>query len=347
MRILVIRRDNIGDLVCTTPLLAALRGRYPHAHVAALVNSYNAAVLDGNPHLDAVHSYTKLKHRAQGQSRVGILYERLRMLARLRREPYEYVVLAKSSFDRQGLSLARQLKHRHVVGFLPPGQAAMRGITRGVAAPDPGMHEVQFLQCLGEKLDVRDAPGPTRVYPRAERVDKWRARLAGGGWTAVHISAREPGRRWPVARWVDLIGRLGPDARVALMWAPGAQSDPRHPGDDEIAAAILQQVKAVGVPTQELADLIAALSLCDRFVGVDGGAMHLAAALGLPTVALFENVADKQRHWHPWQVTHELIAPRTRDIADISVEAVILALQRLAARMAPPERAAALPQSQA
>src|SRR5262249_46468920 len=48
-RILVVRRDNIGDLVCATPLLAALRRQFPGAHIAALVNSYNAAVLAGNP----------------------------------------------------------------------------------------------------------------------------------------------------------------------------------------------------------------------------------------------------------------------------------------------------------
>jgi ADP-heptose:LPS heptosyltransferase len=60
MRILVIRRDNIGHLVCTTPLFAALRARHPQAHIAALVNSNNAAVLAGNPDVDEVHSYTKL-----------------------------------------------------------------------------------------------------------------------------------------------------------------------------------------------------------------------------------------------------------------------------------------------
>ena len=52
----------------------------------------------------------------------------------------------------------------------------------------------------------------------------------------------------------------------------------------------------------ELADLIAAFALCDAFICADGGAMHLAAALGLPTVALFENLESKKRRWHPWQV---------------------------------------------
>ena len=63
-KILVIRRDNIGDLVCTTPLIVALRQRFPQAWLGAWVNSYNAPVLDGNPDLDQVFVYTKGKHRA-------------------------------------------------------------------------------------------------------------------------------------------------------------------------------------------------------------------------------------------------------------------------------------------
>jgi len=62
-RVLVIRRDNIGDLVCTTPLISALRKRYPGGHVAALVNTYNEAVLARNPDVDAVYAYEKGKHR--------------------------------------------------------------------------------------------------------------------------------------------------------------------------------------------------------------------------------------------------------------------------------------------
>ena len=73
-RILVIRRDNIGDLVCTTPLLAALRRRFPAAWIGALVNSYNATVLDRNPDLDEVFVYRKLKHLGPGES--GIRYFR-------------------------------------------------------------------------------------------------------------------------------------------------------------------------------------------------------------------------------------------------------------------------------
>src|SRR5262249_6206403 len=70
-RSLVIRRDNIGDLVCTTPLIAALRRRYPEAWIAALVNHYAAPVLDNNPDLDAVFSYEKAKHLGDEESRLA------------------------------------------------------------------------------------------------------------------------------------------------------------------------------------------------------------------------------------------------------------------------------------
>ncbi|MFN2644494.1 MAG: glycosyltransferase family 9 protein [Burkholderiales bacterium] len=335
MRILVIRRDNIGDLVCTTPLLAALRERYPQARIEALVNTYNAAVLDGNPHVDAVHSYTKLKHREASESRIGILAARLGMLARLRREPFDYVVLAKADYDRQGLALARQLRRRHIVGFARAGE---RRISVPVPAhPYSELHEVEVLELLAKAMDVVRADGPVRVYPAAARVASWRERLPLGRrrhWVAFHVSAREPERRWPAERCVELIARLGrSEAGVLLLWSPGASDHPAHPGDDDKAAEIMARVGedagAITAPTASLADLMAVLALCRAFIGADGGAMHIAAGLGLPIVALFE--PTKIRRWHPWKVSYEMVVTPTGRIADIGVDDVAQAAARLAA----------------
>ena len=335
MKILVIRRDNIGDLVCTTPLFAALRRRYPRAHLAALVNSYNVAVLAGNPDLDAVYAYTKLKHRMPGESALGIVLDKLRLFARLRRARFDQVVLARAAFDRQGLALARPLGARSITGFAPAGGKAPRRLTHALPPPANGeLHEVEAVMQLAAALDAREAPGPLRVYPAAARVAQWRARFPAGArqWVGVHISAREAGRLWPVENWISLIRHL--KTGVVLLWSPGGDDDPRHPGDDARAAAIASQagpgVPLVPAKTERLEDLIAVLSLCRAFIGADGGAMHVAAALGLPVVALFENLPYKKRHWHPWQVPHEMVCPDTRDIADIPVERVLQAWRRLA-----------------
>jgi ADP-heptose:LPS heptosyltransferase len=325
-RILVVRRDNIGDLVCATPLLAALRRRYPDAHIAALVNSYNAAVLAGNPDVDAVHIYTKLKHRRPGESWIATALAHWRLLSALRRPPFDHVILAKSGFDRHGLAMARRLRPRNIIGF-------------ALDEPiDRDLHEVEVVMKLGARLGVTERPGPLRVFAAPDRVARWRARLPVGAqrWVALHISAREPGRVWPVERFVSLIRAL--HAGVVLLWAPGPADDPRHPGDDARAAAIAAATaageKLFMARTESLEDLIAVLSLCSGFIGPDGGAMHIAAGLRLPTVALFENLPYKQRHWYPWQVPYEMVSPDTRNIADIPVERVVQAWTRLSERLA-------------
>ena len=343
MRILVIRRDNIGDLVCTTPLLAALRKRYPDGHLAALVNSYNIGVLAGNPDLDAVHAYTKLKHREPGQGAFGLLLDRVLLIGRLRRERFDCVVLAKSQFDHYGLRTARRLRVAHIVGFAQPQGAVPRALTQPLPSPsNHELHEVEALAQLAAALDAREPPGPVRVFPAPERVAEWRSRFpalgSGKRWVALHISARERHRLWPVEKFVELARILARQGLgIVLLWAPGAENDPRHPGDDERAAAIAIRVGAdvtlIPAKTSRLDELIAVLSLCRAFIGIDGGAMHLAAGLALPIVGMFEGVASKQRHWHPWRVPHEIVAPAGREIAEVGVEQVVQAWTRLSVRL--------------
>lgn len=325
LRILVIRRDNIGDLVCATPLLAALRRSYPGAHIAALVNSYNAGVLAGNPDVDAVHAYTKLKHRGPGESWIATAIATWRLLSALRKPPFDHVILAKSGFDRHGLAMARRLRARNIVGFAPEEPV------------DHGLHEVEVMMKLAARIGVTGPPGPVRVFAAPERIARWRARLPGSPrrWIALHISARKAEKTWPAASFVELAQRLGRDRSVGfvLLWAPGPADDPRHPGDDEraaeVAAAAAGGLALLPARTESLEDLIAALSLCCGFIGSDGGAMHLAAGLGLPVVALFENIASKQRHWHPWHVPYEIISPDTGDFSTIGVDRVEQAWNRL------------------
>jgi ADP-heptose:LPS heptosyltransferase len=87
----------------------------------------------------------------------------------------------------------------------------------------------------------------------------------------------------------------------------------------------------VAAPTASLADLIAVLALCRGFIGADGGAMHIAAGLGLPIVGLFEE--RKTRRWYPWRVPYEMVVTPTGQIADIPVVSVAEAWQRLQGRL--------------
>ncbi len=333
--ILVVRRDNIGDLVCTTPAIAALRRAFPDARLAALVNSYNAEVLAGNPDLDAVYAYTKLKHRDAGQSALGAVWARAKLLHTIRRERFDVAILGKSSWDKHGLRLARQCGVARTIGFASPDSRA-RQPDIALAQPDPLIHEVEAVAQLLVPLGVKTAPGPLQVFADAALAAQAEARFAALGKRprlALHLSAREATRRWPAERWVMLAHAAAYAGwGIVLFWSPGAEDDPRHPGDDAFAAGIaaaLEQIPFVACPTHGLRELVAAFSRCHAFVGADGGALHLAAASGLPMVALFEDLPQKTKHWYPWQVPHELLCGPDATVAGIPPERAILALSKL------------------
>ena len=305
-RILILRRDNIGDLVCTTPLIAALRARLPGAWLGALVTTYNAEVLVGNSALDEVFVYEKLKHRSGGL--LSHLRSRLGQLSRLRERKIDCVLVPAPS--PQALKLARSLKPRRVIAA--PVSVSAR------------QHEVERSYDLGRPLGLSGKPGPLHLLPDLKKKLELEKQLGAGPFVAIHISARRPAQRWPLERYAALAARLAKETRVLLLWAPGAPDNPRHPGDDAAAEEVLRQAGSpavLPVATADLKTLIAALSLAGRVVCPDGGAMHLAAALGKPVVALFGD--SPVERWRPWGVPHRVLRSESRDLADLPLEPVL------------------------
>ena len=322
--ILVIRRDNIGDLVCTTPLLAALRARYPQAWIGVLANSYNAPALDGNPHVDEVLAYSKLKHVAGGAGALGALAHRLALIWRLRRRRLDLAVLAAGAADARGLAFARRLSPARIVCAEPA---------------DEERHEVERVFGAARVLGVEGPIPALCVRANATTGANARAALAQAGLAGrrpligVHISARRPRQRWPAERWAELILALHArhGAALVLFWSPGAEDHPQHPGDDGKAARVVELVAGraplLPCPTAALVELIGALDLCDLVVCSDGGAMHLAAGLGKPIVALFGDSPTVR--WRPWGVPQRVLQAASRDVAEIDTETVLQACAEL------------------
>ena len=367
--ILVIRRDNIGDLVLTTPLIRVLRTARPSAWIAALVNTYNAPVLDGNPDLDAVYAYDKAKHQPD-RHRFAVFADTAKLLFRLRRQQIDQVILAGPGAQRQAYALARWIKPRGITGFVT-ADFAPAGITVPVAYGDGAqLHEAQDGLRLFALCGAPASDPPCRVYADAAGVAVWRARIAqamagkiensvadsvansvansaadstaastagSAPLIAIHISARRVKQRWPATHFASTMQRLQQrhGARFLLLWSPGAVDEARHPGDDararEVIAALPPAFPVAACPTHALSDLIAVLSLVDAVICADGGAMHLAAGLGKPLVALFGD--SPVARWRPWGVVHEIVQAPEGDVAEIKVSDVVSAYERLAPKV--------------
>lgn len=335
---LIIRRDNIGDLVCTTPLFSALREHFPDARIDALVNSYNMAVLENNPEIDRVFWYAKAKHQAGWKGKLSAYWQRLRLIARLRRMKFDYAILASPGFQPRSLHLARWIKPKHIIGYTengnPQGSRIDVAIPHSVHHP---RHEAEAVFRLLEPLGITGEPPTTQVYPNAAEIGHARDLLKRRTWESkltigVHISARKPSQRWPADRFAALIRALYTEyqANFLLFWSPGDDTNLVHPGDDVKSSIIMNHTTGIPVlpfPTQQLPQLIAGLSLCDVVICGDGGAMHLAAGLGKPILCFFGK--SSATHWHPWGVPHLLIQPPSLDVADISVSDALEGFEKL------------------
>ena len=171
-KVLFVRRDNIGDLVCTTPAIRAVRVRFPGAVIGVLVNTYNAEMLKGNPDVDEVFIYEKAKH-AEGRGRLGVWLSNSKLMRRIRALKFD-VAIGCGSYS---VRLARHTYltgARERIGYTPTG-ANNRYYNRAVAEPTERIHEVQrtfaLLNGLGIEAGAETGPGPMVLDSRPRRVE--------------------------------------------------------------------------------------------------------------------------------------------------------------------------------
>jgi len=338
-RILVVRKDNIGDVLCTTPALRALRKAFPKAFLAILVSEHCRPVLERNPDLDEIFTYTKSKHRADWLG-LPAQWDLWNVIRRLRARRFDLAISMGRPSSRSGGWLAYACGAPWRLGYVGPRLHPF-GFFLNLGR-DPGpitSHEVDGSLALLPSVGVPPAGRELTLLPAPEAQAAIRRRLqeagcaSAAGLALVHISNRRESSRWPLTSFAQtadfLQERLGLTA--LLSWAPGDASNPLFPGDDGKAEAVARQMRTrpILLPTPTLQELIAAMSLSDLILSTDGGPMHLAAALDVPQVVLFGKTG--QAHWAP--ISEKIVILQRGLRADrISAEEVEAAASAVMAR---------------
>jgi ADP-heptose:LPS heptosyltransferase len=311
-RILLVRNDNIGDLICSIPSIQLVRRNFPQASIHLLVNNYNAEVVEPlvPQWVDRLIVYRKTKHTGLSP---GQLLHLIRFYADLRRQRYDAVLLLLGGKSRQAVSFARWTGAAQVIGY----DLGIEGLDFS-----GGRHEVEYSWKLAAHLCRTNALPPSCIdYPIRQ----------SGQRLAVQITSRKHGNRWDAARFAELGEKLAAarSEKAWLLWSPGDARTPTHPGDDEKAAEILRLAPDAFAPhpTATLTELIATLKECHDLITPDGGAMHLAAAMGLRIVAMFGQ--SEPERWRPWTPDCRILQSPSRTIQDISVEQVLQAWKSL------------------
>jgi heptosyltransferase-3 len=175
-------------------------------------------------------------------------------------------------------------------------------------------HTVETNLDALRRIGIAPAPEDKRLVlaPGAaanRRIDELLAAnaLAPGAFTQLHPGSRWLFKTWPPARVAALVERLvSGGQRIVLTGAPDARE--RAIVDEVLAGLSAAARESVCDLTGQLSlrELAALTARARLFVGVDSAPMHIAAAVGTPTVALFGPSDDIE--WGPWQVAHRIVA---------------------------------------
>lgn len=291
MKILLIRLRLIGDVVFTTPAVAALRKRFPDAHISYLVEPSATPVLQGNPHIDRLI----VAERPRGAHRV--LYD-LRLARELRAHRFDLVIDFHGGPRSSWLTWATGAPQR--IGYALPGRGWMYTTripwTRALVPPRHSvLNQWDLLQPLGIGAPDR-AHYPTDMPVDAVTVfSVWR-RLARAGVhphhdvIVIHVSAGNPFRRWPAERFSELAARLAGEKRERRIIISSGPSETE--AADRVAAEAVRRAgsAAEGIVRCGEFTLLELRALVERaalYIGGDTGPMHVASTTRTPIVALF------------------------------------------------------------
>lgn len=311
MNILLIRLRLIGDVVFTTPLIAALRRQYPHARLAYVVEPHAAPVVAGNTRLDEVIVASPPAASAR-------LFRDLALARRLRASRYDLAIDLHGG--PRSAMLARMSGAPRRVGYAIPGRGWMYtdqvGRSRALLPRHSVVNQWDLLRPLGfGDPTPDDDPTEMPASPAAElsvgrRLEALGISLPAEPIVVVHVSAGNPFRRWPAASFVQLVKRLV-DAdrrrRIVIISGPSERDAARVIGASARAAlgGGANVIDDLEVGLDELRALVDRAAL---FIGGDSGPLHVAGTSGVPIVGLYgPTLSERSAPWRPRRFVTESV----------------------------------------
>ncbi len=289
MKILLLQLKRIGDLVVTTPVIAALRQNFPEAVITLVVSETNEGLLPALRHVDR----TLIIRRKIGDAKV---------LETIRREKFDYCIDLTRN-DRSAFLTLLSRATKRVAASQRGRQAKLRDRTYTHFVEDrvQTLHTVDFYLSFLEPLGITNASPalelalPSDAIDAADELIK-RAQI-DGSYVLFHPGAARAERFWPAERWAEIMTHAQSRWKMTPMLAGGT-----WPAEAAHLDEIKRRAPAGFVDLSGQLDLLTLTALIAKArlaITLDSAAMHLAAASGTPQIALFG--IGNPFHWRPRQ----------------------------------------------
>jgi len=280
-KVLIRSANWVGDAVMSLPTIASLRLNLPQAKIVVLAKPWVAGLFQKNSLVDEVFLY-------QSPGSHQGLRGKWRLARQLKMEDFDLALLLPNSFEAALISFLAGIPQR--AGYNTDGRGFLLTHPVPVSQKIKKSHQVDYYLKIIGALGFR----PAQRIP-ALKVSKERREEAGRILKSLHLEESQkfvglgPGatygsaKQWFPERYGKLADHLSKKcgARILIFGSKG---------DKGVAAQVCQHARAplvdlTGMTT--LAQAVALISRCGLFITNDSGLMHVAAALGVPLIAIF------------------------------------------------------------
>jgi ADP-heptose:LPS heptosyltransferase len=291
--VLVLRLDRIGDVLMSLPALADLRAAYPSARIRLAVGRWSEEIGRRAPVDDVlVWSAPWVGRPSEGAESHRALWRKARAL---RRDRIDLALDLQGDVRASWLMALTGARER--VGYANTGGARL--LTRVV----PLDETISWVEQNRRAVASAAGPGTMGRGARVELLgesDRERARalLRAQGLegrrplVGVHASGGRPVKQWGLGRWREVAGRLQREFGAAVLLTGGAADRPLA---EEVARGLTGEVRDL-TGRLSLLDSLAVIGALDLFLSPDTGPMHMAAAVGTPSVSVF-GPSDARRYF--------------------------------------------------
>ncbi len=261
---ILVRATNwVGDAVMCVPALQALRGRFPAARIAILAKPWVAGLYAREPFADEVIPYTQ---GYWGTART------------LRARRFDAAILLQNAFEAALIAWLARIPVR--IGY----NRDARGLLLTSAVPVPAPGEISRHQRF-YYLELLRRAGLIPRLPESDAIHLTRPQVALRPIIGVSPGAAYGGaKRWLPERFAEAAATVA-DVHGASIALFGSASE--RAVCDQIAALLPGREVINHAGRTTLAEFIDLAAACQVFLTNDSGAMHIASALGVPTVAVF------------------------------------------------------------
>ncbi|MBW1714239.1 MAG: glycosyltransferase family 9 protein [Deltaproteobacteria bacterium] len=302
-RILLIQLGDVGDLVLTTPTMKTLRENCPRSEIFVFVREDTRELAEGCPWVDGVISVNK----GNRNLREEIAYQR-DFLAALRRKRFQLTIDLRAGTRGAIVSYLSGAKVR-IGRYSDDGTLWRNRLFTHLIRPENELEQYSSLHSLNIlaplELEVKDTSLALVVTPekeksaleilRREKVPSDKPILA------LHPFSRWRYKEWLTENYIRLINHIGSRYPVAII-VTGAPEE-RDRVSEIVSGSSADAYNFAGKTS--LGELPAVLKKCGLLIGIDSAAMHIAAAVGIPTITIFGPSSPVS--WAPRGKKHRII----------------------------------------